>query len=50
MGQQGQNVTATIVDSLRAVMYEPHLYGKVDIGAGILADTDGNKCHKKRFS
>ena len=29
-----QNVTATLLDTMRAAAYEPHLYGKVDVGAG----------------
>jgi len=27
-----QNVTATLLDTMRAAAYEPHLYGKVDVG------------------
>jgi len=34
------NVTHTILDSLRDSAFEPHLYGKVDVGAGILSDWD----------
>lgn len=34
------NVSATLVDALRDNAYEPHLYGKVDVGAGILSDWD----------
>ena len=34
------NVTATILDAMRDHAYEPHLYGKVDVGAGILSDWD----------
>ncbi len=36
--QTNQNVTATLVDSLRELSCEACLYGKVDIGAGILQD------------
>lgn len=35
-----QNVTATLLDSMRQLQYEMHLYGKVDVGAGILQDRD----------
>ena len=38
--QREQNVTATLLDSLRLLQYEMHLYGKVDVGAGILNDPD----------
>lgn len=33
-----QNITATLVDSLRELSCEACLYGKVDVGAGILQD------------
>ena len=33
-----QNITATLVDSLRELRCEACLYGKVDVGAGILQD------------
>ena len=35
--REQQNVSATLVDTLRDRM-EPSLYGKVDVGAGILQD------------
>lgn len=38
--QVEQNISATLLDSLRALRYESHLYGKVDVGAGILQDAD----------
>jgi arylsulfatase A-like enzyme len=38
--QTEQAINATILDSLRALKYESHLYGKVDVGAGILSDWD----------
>ena len=38
--KRSQNVTATLLDTLRAASYEPHLYGKVDVGAGIITDWD----------
>ena len=36
--QKNQNVSATLVDSLREVNCEACLYGKVDVGAGILQE------------
>lgn len=37
------NVTATLLDSMRANGYEMNLYGKVDVGAGIIQDAkEGN--------
>ena len=36
--QTNQNITATLLDSLRDVQCEACLYGKVDVGAGILQD------------
>ena len=38
--KQAQNVSATLLDTMRAAAYEPHLYGKVDVGAGIVSDWD----------
>ncbi len=35
-----QNISATLLDTLRNVGYESHLYGKVDVGAGIMQDSD----------
>ena len=32
-----QNVSFTLVDKIRGAGFKPHLYGKVDVGAGILA-------------
>ena len=37
---QSQNVSATLLESMRDNGYEPHLFGKVDVGAGILTDWD----------
>ena len=34
-----QRVNATLFDALRESKYESHFYGKVDVGAGILAGT-----------
>eukprot|EP00944_MAST-04C_sp_MAST-4C-sp1_P015577 g15577.t1 len=36
--REQQNVSATLVDTLRDLGMEPSLYGKVDVGAGILQD------------
>ena len=36
--REQQNVSATIVDTLRELGMEPSLYGKVDVGAGIMQD------------
>jgi len=37
------NVTATLLDSMRENGYEMNLYGKVDVGAGIISDAkEGN--------
>ena len=37
------NVTATLLDSMRGLGYQMNLYGKVDVGAGILNDPqEGN--------
>ena len=36
--REQQNVSATIVDTLRDLGMEPSLYGKVDVGAGIMQD------------
>eukprot|EP00937_MAST-01D_sp_MAST-1D-sp2_P001599 g1599.t1 len=35
-----QNVSATLLDLMRARAYEPHLFGKVDVGAGVITDWD----------
>ena len=35
-----QQVNQTLLDVMRRLDFEPHLYGKVDVGGGILADAD----------
>lgn len=44
-----QNITATLLDTMRSLQYEPHLYGKVDVGAGILQDSDETNATQDGF-
>lgn len=36
---KGNNVTTTIVDAMRTLNFNTHLYGKVDVGAGLIEET-----------